>query len=242
MIRVLSTRPLEASLKELAAARGIIIDELPFIKTSSLQDEALITKLNELSRLPITVALTSMNAVEAITAQMDGVTDPLKDAKRVPWKIFSIGSATRELTEKYFGKEAIAGTAPSAAALAEEMLRQKASLQDEIFFFCGDQRRDELPEILRQGGIKVNEIIVYRTEQTPHTITEPYDGVVFFSPSAVHSFFSVNKVAATTVLFAIGSTTASAIGAYSTGRIIAAAAPEKAMLINQVIDHFQTRL
>ena len=88
----------------------------------------------------------------------------------------------------------------------------------------------------------MNEIVVYRTVQKAHKTAASYNGVVFFSPSAVQSFFSINKVPPSTVLFAIGRTTAGVLKEYSANTIITAEAPEKEALIKQVIDHFQTRL
>jgi len=109
----------------------------------------------------------------------------------------------------------------------------------ELIFFCGDQRRDELPDQLRQAGIGIREIVVYRTRQTPHPLEKAYAGIAFFSPSAVHSFFSLNKVPPATVLFAIGRTTAAAIRQYSTNPTICSVSPEKDALIRLAMDHFR---
>ena len=185
-------------------------------------------------------------------------------APGVPWKIFCIGSATGQLVQEYFGAQAIAGTAGSALALAAEIIRQwpdiigsannanagKGSKPDnanarvaaEVFFFCGDQRRDELPQTLAGQGIRVNECIVYTTIPTPHRVEESYDGIAFFSPSAVHSFFAVNTaLPAATLLFAIGRTTAGAIRQYTANRTIVSGIPEKEALIRQAIDHFNNK-
>jgi uroporphyrinogen-III synthase len=112
----------------------------------------------------------------------------------------------------------------------------------EVFFFCGDQRRDELPEKLQQAGIGVRELVVYRTRQTPHHLEKGYEGIVFFSPSAVHSFFSLNKAPAATVLFAIGRTTAEAIRQYSANPMICGVSPEKDALIRLAMNHFRGRM
>lgn len=180
----------------------------------------------------------------------------------VPWKIFCIGSATQQLVQEYFGNAAIAGTAGSALALAGTIIRQwpelagslaaaggnarngsgsdSAGAADEVFFFCGDQRRDELPQTLTGQGIRVNEWVVYTTLRTPHRVEQYYDAVAFFSPSAVHSFFFVNTtMPPATILFAIGQTTAEAIRQYTANRTIVSAAPEKETLIRQAIDHFK---
>jgi uroporphyrinogen-III synthase len=141
--------------------------------------------------------------------------------------------------EEYFGTTVLAGTAPSAAGLADEIIHSAPS---EVFFFCGDQRREELPAKLTAAGIRVNELVVYRTIQTPRPVDEPYDGVAFFSPSAVHSFFSRNTLPATTPLFAIGNTTAKALSTYCSNRVVISPSPEQEILIRQIIDYFQTNI
>ena len=47
-------------------------------------------------------------------------------------------------------KENILGTADNAEQLAEKII--KDSIYKKFIFFCGDQRRDELPEKLKNNG------------------------------------------------------------------------------------------
>ena len=120
------------------------------------------------------------------------------------------------MIEKYFGSKLVAGTADSAKELAD--IIAKNSNSDKVVFFCGDHRRDELSAILREKNIEVNEIVVYKTRLVPHKIEKKYDGILFFSPSAVQSFFEKNKLDDQTILFAIGNTTANEIKKYSVFR------------------------
>jgi len=255
--RILSTRPLEAVLLEQAAAGGILIDTLSFIATEPVTDEA--ARIRALSLQPLIAVFTSMNAVETVANCLRDQAYPHGDETQgptdgkpltLPWKVFCIGHATQQLVTKYFGESCIAGTASSAAALADNIIHQHdptarpkggptARAFEEVYFFCGDQRRDELPAALREQAIRVNELIVYRTIRTPHKVEPVYDGIVFFSPSAVHSFFQVNKIAAGVLLFAIGQTTADTIRTYSSNPTILSGSPDKAALIRQVIDYFQ---
>ena len=71
---------------------------------------------------------------------------------------------------------------------------------------CSDRRRNELSEKLIEGGVHVHNLIAYRTEFTPVAIDQLYDGILFFSPSAVDSFLSVNTLQ-TVPCFCIGLTT-----------------------------------
>jgi uroporphyrinogen-III synthase len=169
-----------------------------------------------------------MNAVEAVANELDG--------HQPDWRIYSIGNTTRQLVKKYFGEEAIAGSAESAAELAELIVEEDNS--DDIFFFCGEQRRDELPDILRSNDIDVNEIVVYQTIQVKHKIEKTYHGILFFSPSAVQSFFSNNKISDKTILFAIGNTTATEIKKYTNNKIITGDEPSKENLVMEMIRYY----
>lgn len=130
------------------------------------------------------------------------------------------------------------GTGPQPATGQQAEPAKGIAAPREVFFFCGDQRRDELPQRLRQQDIKVNELVVYKTTETPHKMEHPYDGIVFFSPSAVHSFFRVNNISDGVSLFAIGETTADTIRTYTSNQTIISQSTDKSTLILQVIDYY----
>ena len=203
-INILSTRPLNKSLVQEAKAVGISIDELSFIDTEPIQDIATQQEIEQAYLQSSTVVFTSMNAVDAVLAWQDG--------QQPDWVIYCMGNTTKLLLKENFGEHSVAGTASSAAELAE-LIAEESDI-DEVIFFCGEQRRDELPAILRNKGIEVHEIIVYETIHTPHKVSKDYHAILFYSPSAVSSFFSNNKVPAQTILFAIGNTTAKTIQQY----------------------------
>jgi uroporphyrinogen-III synthase len=227
--KILSTRPIDASLVETARTKGVQLDSLSFIETAAIQTIEVQQEI-ELAAIEITtVVFTSMNAVEAVTTALDGM---------VPeWRIYCMGQRTQELVVEYFGKNAVAGTASSASLLADEITNAEEEI-DSVIFFCGNIRRNELPLQLQANGIEVQEIVVYETITRPHQLTEEYDGVLFFSPSAADSFFQKNKLPAHTVVFAIGDTTASAVKKYSNNQIITATEPGKDALAMQAIRYF----
>jgi uroporphyrinogen-III synthase len=209
---VLSTRELSAALVEKAAAKGVVIDSLSFIAIEPM-------KAVELPAASAVVVFTSVNAAEAV----DGS----------GWKIFCTSGATRRMVARRFGEAAIAGTADSAAELAATIVGE--GWVKAVWFFCGDLRRNELPARLKQAGIQVHEVVVYRTKLTPQMIGREYDGIAFFSPSAVESFFSINKIPAHMRLFAIGRTTAEAIRRYCDNPVTTSERPDAELLINQII-------
>jgi uroporphyrinogen-III synthase len=227
-IRILSTRPLMDSLVSEAKEAGIAIEIFSFIETEAIQSIEVQQEIEQALLLTSSVVFTSMNAVEAVAIWMDD--------QQPDWMIYCIGNTTKQLVKKYFGEKSIAGTASSAAELAELIANENPA--DEVIFFCGDQRRDELPEILRSNQINVNEIVVYQTIAVPHKIQKLYNGILFFSPSAVESFFGMNKVIDQTILFAIGNTTATEIKKYTNNKIIIGDEPGKENLVRKMIEYF----
>ena len=139
----------------------------------------------------------------------------------------------------HFGKDSIVGTAANGEELGDIIIRDKIK---QVVFFCGDQRRDELPEKLKQHNVLMEEAVVYNTIETPVLINKKYDAILFFSPSAVQSFFSINNVDKETQLFAIGSTTAKTIQQYNKNNVVISCSPSKENLIKQMIAHFNTTI
>ena len=227
-IFILSTRPIDAPLINEAKHQNIEIDILSFIETVPIRSIEVQQEIENALLKSSAVVFTSMNAVEAVANELDG--------HQPDWRIYSIGNTTKQLVKKYFGEKAIAGTAESAAELAELIVEEDNS--DDIFFFCGEQRRDELPDILRSNDIDVNEIVVYQTIQVKHKIEKTYHGILFFSPSAVQSFFSNNKISDKTILFAIGNTTATEIKKYTNNKIITGDEPSKENLVMEMIRYY----
>ncbi|MDQ6902374.1 MAG: uroporphyrinogen-III synthase [Bacteroidota bacterium] len=226
-IHILSTRPVDKGLVHEAAKFDIELDEISFIETEAIIDEALAIKIKSLLQQKLTVVFTSMNAVDAVS----------KFITATPaWKIYCIGNTTKNLVKKYFGDESITATAENAAHLADEIVSDATN--SFVTFFCGDKRREDLPEKLKSNKISVNEIIVYRTKETAEIINKIYDGILFYSPSAVNSFLSKNKIVAQTKLFAIGSTTADALQQFTQQPVTIATHPGKENLVKLAIDHF----
>lgn len=227
---ILTTRPLDPSLVAEAAAQDVVIDTVSFIETSPIITDEVVLQVNLHAKQDTTVVFTSMNAVEAVIDLLHG--------ERPFWEIYCIGETTGKLVSDYFGPSAIAGTANNALALAAVMMLDGIK---EAVFFCGDQRRDELPETLRSNHVTLHEVVVYRTITLSQTIEKHYDGILFFSPSAAESFFAANKVPAGTTLFAIGTTTGDTIGQFCNNQIITGNIPGKEALARQAIAHFATQ-
>lgn len=227
-VTVLCTRELDEEYLQLALQHQIHIEIIPFIATVPIENIEVQQEIEAAMLRHTTVVFTSMNAVESVASF---ITDPVEC-----WKIYCIGNSTRDLVTKYFGEDLIAGFSHDAASLAEIIIEDGET--EELIFFCGNKRRPEMPEKLTNAGISVAEIVVYETLAVPQKIITQYEAILFFSPSAVESFFAENKIADHVVFFAIGSTTANAITQFACNKIIKATSPGKENLVEQMIEYF----
>lgn len=227
--KVLSTKKLDASLVETAKENGIEIIEQEFIRIHTILTKEKWDEIFHIIQNKIECAVfTSSNAVHSIKKYLTDYVNPFE----TNWKIFCLAGKTKTVLDEnieVFGK--IAETAENASTLAEKIIQNEI---EEITFFCGNKRRDELPGILKKAGIKVQEVIVYETMETPIVITDHFDAVLFFSPSAAQSFFSVNQLMKGAVCFAIGQTTANSIADFTNNKIIISESPSQATMLSSV--------
>jgi len=226
---ILCTGELSAALVQKAAQHGIALRVIPFITIKPVAQNILQEQVTPLLTQPHTVVFTSVHAVQAVAGCLNG--------HQPDWKIYCISPATSREVEKVFGEKRIAATAPTGAQLAQAVVADAG--HHAIIFFCGDQRREELPQQVRNAGLQLTEIVSYQTVRTPQKMEDAYDGIVFLSPSAVQSYFSQNTVQPHTVLFSIGPTTTATLQSLSGNRIVEAATPAREQLINSVINYFE---
>lgn len=232
--KVLSTKKLDPSLIEQAEQNGIEIIEQEAIRVNTILSKEKWQEIFHLLESNKEFAVfTSSNAVSAVKKYLNEYVSPVQPN----WKIFALSGKTRQALEEnleVFG--AIVATANDSKELAIKIAEATVK---EVIFFCGNKRREELPSILERSGIKVDEVVVYETLETPKASNGDYDAVLFFSPSAVKSFFSVNQLNEHAVCFAIGQTTADSIAAARGSKIIISKTPAQEILLQEVINYFK---
>jgi uroporphyrinogen-III synthase len=231
--KVLSTKKLEPSLAKQAEENNIEIIEQEAIKVKPILSKE---KWQQISRVIESkkefVVFTSSNAVLALNKYLNDYSNP----SEIDWSIFSLSGKTKEALEGV-SLGVIIETADNAKSLAEKIIKRNVS---EIVFFCGNKRRDELPAILNDAGIKVQEVIVYESMETPVVAETDVDAVLFFSPSAVQSFFSVNQLKDNVVCFAIGQTTADSIAGVASNKTFVCNTPSQKALLREVVNYFKS--
>jgi uroporphyrinogen-III synthase len=235
----------------MAAEQHIDIEAEAFIQVMPRMTAALGQRIHELLQQRITAIFTSKNAVNSVIAHYRR---PVTDGRHyfggwtalpaqtdnscgLPgWNVYCLRGATNDAvqnTPELFRIKALADDAASMVALLAA-----APPEEQVVFFCGNIRRDVLPDELRKKGIPLEELVVYDTTELPAQAAGHYDGMLFFSPSAVRSFFSVNGLPAHTVCFAIGNTTASELEAYTDNKIIVSTGQSMADVVQTAILYF----
>lgn len=123
-------------------------------------------------------------------------------------KVYASGKQTaKALKEK--GIETKSGDSETAQSLAELIAEDGVK---SALFFCGNLRRNELPESLAKKGVQLKEEVVYHTLLDPKKIpSQKGDALFFMSPSAVESFAMLNEFDTELDYYSIGETTASTL-------------------------------
>ena len=177
---------------------------------------------------------TSKNAVRSFIKQAaDG---KIKINKKAVFCTLS-GETQKALLDEGFSATL---TADNATDLANKIIKEKNFR--EAVFFCGDKRRDELPAILGEAGIVLTELVLYKNIEQPKKIDNSFQAILFFSPSAIQSFFKENVLQKTTACFCIGYTTANALKEYKiTNKIIVSNYPSQQVMIDVVLNYFNIK-
>ena len=215
MPTVLATKILEPHQKHLLLNAGISLVEYNAIKIEFIA-------FDPGTKLIKNAILTSKNAARAIIRK-----------NLIVENCFCVGEKTASFLKE--NKFPITEIADYGTALATIITKK---YPDEKFsFFCGDKRREELPSILKENSIDLEEIQVYKTLLNPKKFQQEFECVLFFSPSGVKSFFSKNKIKNSTA-FCIGTTTASEAKKH-TDIIVIATKPSIENVLVQVVKKYR---
>jgi len=216
-IKLLSTKKHSESESSLLSDFDLIDED--FIKIELLKFDIDVTNRTDL------LLFTSKNAVLSVLENENS--EFLKQIKCI-----CVGEKTKELLEEN-GFEVLDFT-----HYAEDLTKIISSKYSDKFFafFCGNFRRDVLPDFFRANNIGFIEIQVYKNELFPEKIKEKFDAILFFSPSGVYSFLQQNKIL-DEICFCIGTTTSGALLPY-TNNIILSEKPTIISVLQKVKQYY----
>ena len=123
-------------------------------------------------------------------------------------KVYASGKQTANVLKEK-GVETRIGDSETAQSLAELIVEDGVK---SALFFCGNIRRNELPNYLAKKGVQIKEEVVYHTLLNPKKIpSQKGDALFFMSPSAVESFAMMNEFDTELDYYSIGETTANTL-------------------------------
>ncbi|MCH8558827.1 MAG: uroporphyrinogen-III synthase [Balneolia bacterium] len=224
------TRPLSGDEVRLARANGIepIVHPLiaiQFEPVSGITEQAL--KLPD----PDAVLFTSRNAVDAFLACR---------VARPGWlagkPVFAVGERTAaRLTEA--GLNPIFPTTRQDGTEVATIIVNTFAEGAVIWHFCAKNKRPEAEQIIQQGKLNYHSITSYSTILLDKVAMpeEPFEAVVFYSPSAVQAFVNSGvKVAPDIQVVSIGRTTAQALRDAGISNVTIADRPSTESLIKAI--------
>ena len=217
MTQILSTKKLSKVLKNKLYDAKIELVEKNFIQTKAV--------VFETPQLNAFLVVTSKEAVKSVLKS--------KTKNVLSKSCLCVGSKTKSFLEKK------GFTVLESADYAEELIQiiESKYKTNSFTFFCGNIRRNTIPDFFQQNKIAYNEIVVYETILKPRQIKKSFDGVLFYSPSGVNSFLEKNSLENKTC-FCIGTTTAKALE-NKTKNIIIASQPTVDNVITEVKHNYK---
>jgi uroporphyrinogen-III synthase len=187
---ILSTKTLSEEQRQVFLDANFDLLEQDFIEIKN--------NLFELNKINNNLIFSSQNAVLSLMEQTGW-----EVLKTKP--VFCVGIKTKELLEANgFTVDVYLDYASELAEIITLIYNKES-----YTFLSGNLRKETLPEALKSAGITFNEIEVYQTTLAPFKISkqENFDGIMFFSPSAVESYLTNNKIK-NEICFCVGNTTA----------------------------------
>ena len=214
-MKLLSTKIVSKKFKDLLIKNNYQIEEKSFIKILPFKSKSNISILEN-------IIFTSKNAVEIILKNYM-IKNNLANKD-----IYCVGQSTAELIKR--NNLNLIKSEDNSKNLSKFILANFKNSKNSFTYFSGKKRIRELENNLKKNNINIIVHEVYDTLLTPLKINDLYDGVIFYSPSAVKSFFKGNNSLNNTYGFCIGNTTAKELNNYSNRFSVAKSNSEENML------------
>lgn len=202
-MRVLSTKKLLPNQRELLLNAGVSFVEYNAISITPVDFGIPDNTEN--------IIITSQHGAKAFIEKSKEL--PTSQGEELELKCFCVGEKTTALLEQH--DHTVIKTAQNGKDLAHFIVKNH---QNKNFtYFCGNQRRDELPIILKEADIICNETVTYQTHSNEQSFNQEFDGILFYSPSGVTAFAKANTISQA---FCIGETTATEARKYTSKVIV----------------------
>ena len=172
---IICTRKINLENKSLALNKNIVIEDYELLTIKYLCTDETLKKLT----LPtVIVIFTSMHAVEAVYQCL------LKNnLPKTKIYCYAVDGRTSNLAREYNFQ--IISTAKDGQSLVKSIIDNN---ETSVVHFTTLDTRKEIGEALTNHFIEYQKILVYEKTVNSFTLSKPFDGIMFFSPSQVDGF------------------------------------------------------
>lgn len=213
---MLSTKKLNKKFKHAFDKSGINFVEIPMIEKAAIS--------YTWPEIKYGIIITSSYALKVLLKNSHQ--EKIKD-----FPFFCVGTSTKNRLAKL---DLVILECESSAKKLATKIKEKYSNKT-FTYFCGKQRLNAIEKTLKKSSINVIFCEIYKTMLIPKKVIGEFDGVLFFSPSAVKSYALVNSFK-NQKFFSWGNTTANEIKKY-TGDFFISKNPEIKSLIQIIKNH-----
>jgi uroporphyrinogen-III synthase len=226
--RVVCTRRLEATWVKIARQRGVDVEGIDFLNVESVFNAELAATVcaNESPWV-----FTSQHAVHSIEKILK------KTAKPLATRIAYVTRGTTSAQAMAAGFE-LRGVGRNADELADSILFFE---EKKVLHATSAIRLPVLSQRLSEAGVAYEACEVYQKTPLPRAVGA-FDGVLFFSPSQVDVFLSINYLPAQVPVFCVGDTTAAHVRQRGHTRVLTAAEPTIESIFQTMFHHFFAQL
>jgi uroporphyrinogen-III synthase len=230
--RIWFTRRLSDAEISLAHEKGIKPIIHPLIHIRIFSPDSILESVKKYPK-PDAIAFTSKNGTDAFLG--------IPSAER-SWEdstpLYCIGNVTAEKLMDYGFKVTISDES-TGSELAKRIAGELGP-GSVIWHFCSTIKRPETGDVLRDAGLTYVPVECYETIELSDAgiPSEPFSGIVFYSPSAVRAFANGNaSIQAEVMFFAIGDTTAGELKKYGFEDVVTPAIPSTESLL-ETLHHY----
>jgi uroporphyrinogen-III synthase len=225
---IICTRKITLENKLLVLKNNIFIEDYEILTIQHLCPDELLKALKNSS---VKTIFTSMHAVEAVYSCLQK-----NNISASTIYCYAVEGRTSNLAIEYNFQ--IIETAKNGQSLAESIIKNN---ETSLVHFTTVDARKEMEDALSKHSIEYQKILVYEKTINPISISKPFDGIMFFSPSQVDGFLMANKLGADVPAFCIGETTKNHLANYHHLNIQVAKSADELVLVNTVIDYFNNK-
>jgi uroporphyrinogen-III synthase len=234
-MKILSTRVLDVSTVSFARKKGWEVEVLPFIETFGIltkQDAELILNLTTLRGNHYLLILTSINGVKWLKKGLEG------NGMKLPSGLTALCVGKKTATRAAEQLKAVPFFITENSIELLNVIKKNFETGIRFIYPCAKARMDLLPEGMKAEGYELREFAVYETIATPVRIPEAFNVILFFSPSAVESFFSMNSWPEGALGLCVGETTATSLRNRGIEKILTPEVPDELEMFKLLDSYF----